>query len=816
MIARTFAIFKRELWNYFTSPIAYCFATVFLAVSNGMFMLDYFASGVNEMRSFFGLMPFILCVLVPSLTMRSWSEERKNGSIEFLLTLPLPPFLIIVAKFLATTVFYIFVLLLTGIIPIMLSSFGTPDWGPVITGYAGAFSLGVMFISLGMFISVLTREQIVAFIISMVICLAVFLLGHNWVAMNLDSLTPADSSFKLGSWLADNIGAASHLESFSRGVIDGKEVVYFLTYSLGFLMLNAMFLDAIPRIQRKLMYVVGAIITVLIVFFLNGFVSEVSMPVFDATEGRLYTLSQDMKTILSKLRVPIKVTYYISPSDRLPTPMRNLQRDLSDKIGEMKKVTDKLEFKVVIVDPSVDSKIEDEVKKKGVKRLQVPSFEDKAIKEFFSQMTIEYLDKQAETFYVFLDTLQTLDYEIATRIDRLTREHPPRVALIETEPDRNTNPFMQKPDIVGSIEKALRINKYATVRVKISKDKPIPNDADAIFLTTGDDLKPRQIYELSRAISAGKSVVIAIQSRDLDLMPYENDIGMRAEQCNRNLCEWLGKYGIAIDKDIVCDPDSEQLSTPSQWRLTQEGIEQVPGIPIKQKIFLNISNLNTELSITNGVAKLFLPYSCRILLDNSKLGGITAKTIASTGSGGWTVPFRESVYGPNETAQGSRECGAYPIAVFLSGQFPNVYEGQPPPKWNEESKDEPQEPTPPPVVQKPARVIIVGCHSLFKSELLDFANRSDNFTLLVNSIDAIALEETLIGIRSKKPVERTIKFEKKKDGKTVGMTPEERAGSKTFWRVMSIGGPSIAVILLGFLRLAFRRMSRNSYVRSAK
>ena len=175
------AVFVRELSAYFNSAIAYIFIIVFVMLSAGLFMTGFFLSGAADMRAFFDLLPLILCVFIPALTMRLWAEDRKGNTFELLLTFPMPSWKLVLGKFLAAFTFYILALAGTLLIPVMIASMGKIDIGPVIGGYAGALLLGAFFIGIGLFISGLCVDQIAAFIIAMMASFFFFLIG--WEAV---------------------------------------------------------------------------------------------------------------------------------------------------------------------------------------------------------------------------------------------------------------------------------------------------------------------------------------------------------------------------------------------------------------------------------------------------------------------------------------------------------------------------------------------------------------------------------------------------------------------------------------------------------
>ena len=173
---RIHPIFKREFVSYFNSPIAYIFVAIFLIVTNWLFFQRFFLVGQINMRDWFALLPWVFLLLAPALTMRSWAEEKKSGTIEFLLTLPIRDIEVVLAKFFSSLAFLALTLLLSLSVPITLAFLGDLDGGVIFAGYVGALLLGAMYISIGLFISSLTSNQIVAFLLSLAALFVFFIM----------------------------------------------------------------------------------------------------------------------------------------------------------------------------------------------------------------------------------------------------------------------------------------------------------------------------------------------------------------------------------------------------------------------------------------------------------------------------------------------------------------------------------------------------------------------------------------------------------------------------------------------------------------
>src|SRR5262245_50049396 len=229
----------RELGAYFDSAIAYVYTIGFVVLANSIFMNEFFLSGTVDMAGFFDLMPLLLAIFLPAVTMRLWAEERRQRTIELLLTLPITPQQAVLGKYFAAMALY--ALFLVGSLPIviMLLALGSPDVGRIVGGYMGLVLLGSQIIALGMLLSAVSGDQIVAFVLIAVAGFAFVLTGNDKVVAVLDGLAP---SIGIGTFLYESVSVIPHFDAFVRGVIDLSALVYFGLLTALFLWLNALML----------------------------------------------------------------------------------------------------------------------------------------------------------------------------------------------------------------------------------------------------------------------------------------------------------------------------------------------------------------------------------------------------------------------------------------------------------------------------------------------------------------------------------------------------------------------------------------------
>ena len=233
------ALFRRELQSYFSTPVAYVFIVIFLVLMGAFtfYLGNFYERGQADLGPFFIFHPWLYLLLVPAIAMRLWAEERKTGSIELLMTLPITPWQAVLGKYLAAWAFTGVALSLTFPIWITVNYLGDPDNGAIVAAYIGSFLMAGGFLAIGACLSATTPNQVIAFVITVVVCFVFLVSGFPMV---LDFFT---------SWapqiLVDGIASLSfltHFESISKGVIDLRDLIYFGFLILAFLYANTIVL----------------------------------------------------------------------------------------------------------------------------------------------------------------------------------------------------------------------------------------------------------------------------------------------------------------------------------------------------------------------------------------------------------------------------------------------------------------------------------------------------------------------------------------------------------------------------------------------
>lgn len=233
-------VFKRELASYFATPLAYVFLVIFLVLA-GVFTFylgSFYENGQADLSSFFSFHPWLYLFLVPAIAMRLWAEERKSGSIELLMTLPITRTDAVLGKFLAAWVFAGLALLLTFPMVITVNYLGEPDNGAIVTGYIGSWLLAGGYLAIGSCMSALAKNQVIAFILAVTMCFVFIVSGFPMLLDALSGWAPQA--------LVDAVASLSFLtrfEAISKGVIELRDLLYFVTLIAAWLGATAIVID---------------------------------------------------------------------------------------------------------------------------------------------------------------------------------------------------------------------------------------------------------------------------------------------------------------------------------------------------------------------------------------------------------------------------------------------------------------------------------------------------------------------------------------------------------------------------------------------
>jgi gliding motility-associated transport system permease protein/gliding motility-associatede transport system auxiliary component len=382
---------KKEITLFFASPIAYVFLATFAAVTLFVFFWgeSYFARNIADVRPLFEWMPILLIFLAATLTMRLWSEERRTGTLEYVFTQAVPLWHFVVGKFLGCLFLLAIALVITLPLPITISLIGELDWGPVLTGYLATLLMGAAYLSIGLFVSARSENQIVSLISASVLCGIFYVVGTSTIT----NLFANDVSewFRL-------LGTGTRFESINRGVIDLRDLYYYFSIIIIFLSLNTYALEkerwaTQSDTPKHFSWRIATLLFVLNAVVGNLWLGQLNHLRVDVTEGDQYSISDATRGYLQQLQEPLLIRgYFSSKTHPLLAPLVPQMKDL---ISEYE-IAGSDKVRVEFIDPLLSPEKEQEANQKyGIQPVpfqMADRYQSSIVSSYFNVL-IEYGDE---------------------------------------------------------------------------------------------------------------------------------------------------------------------------------------------------------------------------------------------------------------------------------------------------------------------------------------------------------------------------------------------------------------------------------------
>ncbi len=381
-------LLRKELGMFFASPVAWLFLSAFAGVC--LFIVfwaeSFFARNIADVRPLFEWMPVLLIFLCSAITMRMWSEERRSGTLEHVLVQPSPLWRFVLGKFYACEILLLLALAATAPLPLMVAAIADLDWGPVLAGYLASAMLGAAYLSIGLYVSSRTDNAIVALIGSVALCGGLYLLGS-------DLLTGFFSAS--GADLLRSLGSGSRFTSITRGVIDARDLFYYLSITIAFLGLNVYTLERegwarLATTPRQRHWRIGIVLLLANLLAANLWLSHVTDLRRDITQGGLYSISAASRELVDDLREPLLIRGYFSARNHpLLAPLEPQLKDLIEEYAAAGHGNVRVEF----VDPADDPALEREANERyGIKPtpIQVADRYQTSLVNAYFQVLVQY------------------------------------------------------------------------------------------------------------------------------------------------------------------------------------------------------------------------------------------------------------------------------------------------------------------------------------------------------------------------------------------------------------------------------------------
>lgn len=692
---------RKELKDYFDSPTAYIILIVFLLLWEFLFFRTFFLIGAASLRPLFDLLPWLFLILIPAITMRSVSREREEGTIEFILTHPISEVEFVVSKFFSSSLFIVLILLLTLPIPFLSSFFGDFDSGVIAGQYLGALLLAFVFISLGIFISSLFKSSVTSLLVSAVLSFLLVIAGFEFVTAGLPLI--------LANPL-ERLSVLSHFASMSRGVIDLRDLFYFLAAISVFLSLAYLRIirDKLGN-QAKLYRSFKAGISLLVMIAILISIVGARIPGrIDLTQDRRYTLSEGTRKVLSSLTDIVNITLF--SSERLPAQLQPRLRDVKDLLRDYQ-TTGKGNIIVSYKDPEKSPEINSEASSLGIRAVQfnVIGQEEFQVKTGYLGLAVSFAGKH-ETIPFIQDT-SDLEYQLTSFIKKLTIKEKKRVAFLSGQGEKSIHSDyrvfseeLRKQFIVEELN-------LGEPSEKAEDEKAVPEGVDTLVIAGPNQPVDEGTQGAIRDFLAkGGSALfmidaVTINPQMLFVTKNQNSFG-----------DFLKTYGIEVTDDIVYD-----LRSNESIRFGGGFVSYIIPYPF----WIRAVRSQDVSPITSRLESIILPWGSSIGLDEGKLknGFQVQKLFVTTKTGGSQTDHYNVM--PDQRINVSQDqLGEKIVAVSLMGSMAEDHS-----------------------TEKKARMIVIGDSDFLTGQFAE--NSPGNIIFGLNAIDWLTQEELLAGIRTK-------------------------------------------------------------------
>lgn len=587
------AIARRELAGYFSSPVAYVFIVIFLLLT-GFFtftMGNFFERGQANLDSFFMWHSWLYLFLVPCVGMRLWAEERRVGTIELLLTKPVTLWQAVVGKFLASWIFLGLSLALTFPVVITVNYLGAPDNGVIIGAYLGSLLMAGAYLAISCMTSAMTRNQVISFILSVVICLFLVLCGYPPVT---GLLTRLDKP-----WLVDLVSSLSvmtHFQPFSTGLVDSQDILFFLLIIAFALFANGIIIrnhqaSSDRLIKRKtferIIYSTGGIAAMFVVMVSAYIVAGAVKFRADITQDREHTLSSGTKHILDALDSRITVRFYCTESgNSMPPQLKEYAQRVEDMLHEYERES-KGHIIVEKLDPQPDSEAEDSARVDGIEgRPMGPYGSDK----IYMGIAVNLLDQKFVLPWLSPDRERLLEYDLSRAIDRVASASRPVIGVMTVLPVWGDAPDpLNRPGQGGAQEWAFitELKKDFTVRQVPMTATNIPSDINVLVAADPVGISDESQYAIDQfVLRGGKLLAFLDPHAYFDQTHGTQNFFVEGDNAARSsLPDLLKAWGLDMNMDtVVADTSfaSRNMQTgdsmPTLLLVTQDGINQTDVI----------------------------------------------------------------------------------------------------------------------------------------------------------------------------------------------------------------------------------------------
>lgn len=697
--ATLWVLVRRELRAAFDTPTAYVALLLFLLLWEFLFFRNVFLIGAASLRTFFDLLPWLSLLLIPALTMRSISQELDEGTIEFLLTRPVRRVEVVLAKYVSSLLLVAFALLLTLPLAFSLSQHGDLDWGVVVGQYLAALLLASLLLALGIFLSSRFRSAVSALLVTIVAGFALVILGFPFITVRLPLALVS---------LAEQLSVTSHFDALSRGVVDLRNVLYFITGSVAFLALATLrlvHLQGVSHSKPVRQLAVGTWLFVGIAVFVAILGSRIPGRL-DLTEERLYTLAPGTRSIVSGLPDVVNVTLYAS--EELPAQLQPRRRDVADLLHDYV-VVGKGNIILHTENPDADQAVATAAASVGIRPVQfnVIGNEEFQVKNGYLGLAVAYAGKTE--VIPFIERTDDLEYQLTSFLRRLTNPQQKTVGFLSGVGEQTAQDIATFRSELG---------KQFTVKdVTVTGDTPTGLDGIQTLIVAGakSALDEATVQAIQTYLDAGGSALFLVDGVTVDLQT------LSVAENPETLRTLLEPYGITVQPNLVYDLRSnESVNFGSQG-----GFSFVLPYPFWARVIRSAG----ASPVTAGIESVVLPWSSAVTLTDPLPDGVTATTLFTTTDAAGIQAGSFSITPDQDFQTSSGNLGTATSAVAVT----RGTEGQ-----------------------TGSRIIVVGDSDFLTEQFVSQSPENAIFSL--NAVDWLSQEDALASIRSRSVSERRLTF----------------------------------------------------------
>lgn len=766
---------------------------LFLWVFPDSSILDYGYAGLD---SLFSTAPYLFMFLIPAITMRSLAEERKEGTFELLFTRPLKDWEIVLGKYFACLFIVLFALLPTLVYYYSVSVLGTPqgniDTGAVIGSYIGLFLLGAAFAAIGLFASSLTKNQIIAFTIAVFLCFFFY--------SGFDSLSQMLSLQGLG---LQSLGITQHYQSVSRGVLDTRDLVYFLLVASAFIWLTLFIL--IKQRQKQLNTTV--MIGLLSAFVLIGIVAQFAFTRFDFTTEKRFTISPISRQIMDKLPKPVNVTVYLQGSG-FPSDLRRLQSATKDMLNDLKSYSHgNLQFEFVDLlaslkklTPDMQKQTYEDFESKGILGQQKSWKTDDGVSQklIFPEALVKAGDKEIAVNLIqtrmglsddeqINNSIQNLEYAFTSAIKKAVSGGKPQIGFTEGHHELTD---VQLNDAMKSLSDGFEVGRLNLATIPF---KALQNIKLLVIPKPDQKFTELEKFKLDQYIMRGGKVLWTIDQVSAELDSLRGHGGEQMSFPKQlNLDDQLFRYGVRINYDLIADMSCSPIPIATGDVGGQAQIQMLPWLyyPLfmpysKHPIVKNLDAIHSEFASTID------------LLDTKNV----KKTILLASS-----PYNKKISAPHILSLQALEQEPNPkdfqgtpktVAVLLEGRFTSDWRNRPLPDSLGEAVTIMPE-------SVPTKMVVISDGDILKNQIgrdgSPYPLGYDHYTqqsygnknLLLNIADYMTDDSGLIALRTKEIKIRLLNRARIRN-------------EKLYWQLVNTVGPLALVLICAIFQHYIRK-----------